>query len=236
MGVNQEKGLGGSLKAIILAAGVGSRMGRILPKCLIMLPSGKTILKNQIDILKKHGIQEIIVVVGFKKEIIIEKYPELLYKYNPLYHLTNTSKSLLAGLENIDPDDLLWLNGDVFLENQVLHRMLSAPKNAVAVNKIRCGVEEVKYQTNSEGKVIAISKRLEKAEGEAVGVNKISKESFCDFLEALQVCEDNDYFEKAMEICIEQGIEFYPVNMSDCKCVEIDFMKDFETVKRFFNK
>ena len=71
--------------AVILAAGVGSRLGNILPKCLIEFPNKKTILSHQIELLKEIGIKEIVVVVGFKKEIIMEKYPHVVYKYNFLY-------------------------------------------------------------------------------------------------------------------------------------------------------
>ena len=61
------------MKAIILAAGIGKRISKRLPKCLIPLPTGKTIIGNQIEILRANRIKEIIVVVGFKKEFIMEE-------------------------------------------------------------------------------------------------------------------------------------------------------------------
>jgi choline kinase len=236
LGSFKEKTLGVALKAIILAAGIGSRIDRTFPKCLTVLPSGKTILKNQLDILKSFGIVGINVVVGFKKEIIMEKYPDVLYRYNPIYHITNTSKSLLAAMENLIADDLLWINGDVYLEPDVIKRILGVPNNAIAVNRANCGVEEVKYKTNSSGKIIEISKQVRDAEGEAVGVNKISREDYSTFLEALRLCNESDYFEKGMEICIQNGVKFYPVDISDCKCIEIDFQEDLEKVKAFFQQ
>ena len=57
------------MKAVILAAGVGSRLKSVLPKSLNKLPNGKTIIDNQINILRKLGVKEIFVVVGFKKEM-----------------------------------------------------------------------------------------------------------------------------------------------------------------------
>jgi len=222
------------VKVIILAAGVGKRIGRKLPKCLTPLPSGKTILENQLDLLKANGLREIIVVVGFKKEVIMEYYPQVLYLYNPLFHVTNTSKSLMLALEYLTPDDILWLNGDVFFEEEVLRRVIVFPGNAVAVNHARCGDEEVKFQTDKEGRIIALSKTVNPAEGEAIGINKITRELFPIFLEKLRLCNDHDYFEKAMEMTIQEGYSFYPVDISDLKCVEIDFRKDLEAVRKFF--
>jgi len=222
------------LKAIILAAGAGTRIGSQLPKCLMELPSGKTIIGNQIDILRENNIREIIIVVGFKKDIIMEKYPDVVYKYNPFYHMTNTSKSLMLTLQSIDVGDTLWLNGDVFLESEVVGKVISEKGNVIAVNKAKCDDEEVKYKTDSSGKIVEISKSLNHAEGESVGVNKISAEDFVLFLNGLKQCRDNDYFEKGMEICISEGMVFYPVDISNCKCIEVDFKEDFERVKEFF--
>lgn len=222
------------LKAVILAAGAGTRIGNQLPKCLMELPSGKTIIGNQIDILKENGIREIVVVVGFKKDIIMEKYSDVVYKYNPFYHMTNTSKSLMMALQSIDVGDTLWLNGDVFLESAVIDIVLSEKGNVIAVNKAKCDDEEVKYKTGGDGRIVEISKSIEHAEGESVGVNKIIAESFNPFMESLSQCKDSDYFERGIEICISKGMDFFPVDISKCKCIEIDFQEDFEKVKEFF--
>jgi choline kinase len=224
------------LKAVILAAGIGSRLGRKLPKPLTRLPSGKSIIFNQIKLLKENDITEVIIVVGFKKEIIMEEYPQVLFRYNPIYHITNTSKSLLMALESIGADDVLWLNGDVYLDTMVLSRVIQAKGNIIAVNKAACGEEEVKYRTNDSGEIVEISKKVKDAEGEAVGVNKITKSDFGIFLNSLKKCDDHDYFEKGIEIAIARGAVFYPIDISDCKCVEVDFKKDLEQIKRQFNK
>jgi len=65
--------------AIILAAGIGSRFNSNYPKCLHRLPNGNTILGNQILHLKRNGVKQIIVVVGFKKEMIMEAYPDIFF-------------------------------------------------------------------------------------------------------------------------------------------------------------
>jgi len=218
------------MKAIILAAGVGSRIGNKLPKCLIKLPTGVTLLENQLDILRKAGIREVLVVVGFKKEVIMERFPDAAYRYNPLYHVTNTSQSLMMALDTIEPDDVIWLNGDVFLEPDVVKRVLEKDGNVVAVNKAKCGAEEVKYRTDGNERIVELSKSVVNGEGEAIGVNKITKAGFQSFLAHLKQCDRMDYFEKGIELAIQNSLEFYPVDISDCKCIEIDFKEDLERV------
>lgn len=87
------------MRIIILATGIGSRLGNPFPKPLTPLNNGKTIMQNQVDNLCIFfNTDDIHIIVGFKKELIMEEFPELTYIYNPLFDQTNTSKSLLRGL------------------------------------------------------------------------------------------------------------------------------------------
>jgi len=222
------------MKAVILAAGVGSRLGRPYPKSLSKLPDGETILGRQIRLLRKYGIDEIIVVVGFKMHLIMESFPEVYYKYNPVYYITNTSKSLLCGIQDFIVD-LVWLNGDVICDEEVIKRIINAKGNAVAVTPAKCGEEEVKYKTNSEGYITAISKSVENAEGEALGINKVVSEDLADFKECLQNCNDDDYFEKGIEFMIERGKKFKAIDVFGYRCIEVDFQEDWDKVLQLFS-
>jgi len=148
------------MKAIILAAGVGSRLGRPLPKSLAILPTGETILGRQIRIFREVGIREIIVVVGFKKTLVMEQHPKVYFTYNPLFYITNTSKSLLCAVQDIR-DDVIWTNGDVVFDPDVLRKVVAAEHNVIAVDRKKCGAEEVKYATDDSGRITAISKNIE---------------------------------------------------------------------------
>ncbi|WP_028575566.1 NTP transferase domain-containing protein [Desulfonatronovibrio hydrogenovorans] len=221
------------MKAVILAAGVGSRLGRPFPKCLTQMPGGEPILGRQIRILNESGVNQVIVVVGFKKTLIMEQYPEALYKYNPFYYITNTSKSLLCALENVD-DDVLWVNGDVVFDSQLIRDVLDHPFNTTAVDRKKCGAEEVKYTEDDLGFIASISKEVERPLGEAVGVNKIQKNDIKTFIQALKDCHDEDYFEKGMELAISKGVKFKALDISRYRCIEVDFEEDLIQAKDMF--
>lgn len=71
-----------------------------------------TIIDHQLENLEQHR-SSVVAVVGFKKDLIQERHPELLYVYNPRYDQTNTSQSLLCALKHFHNEDVLWINGDV---------------------------------------------------------------------------------------------------------------------------
>ena len=99
------------MKIVILAAGIGSRLGNPFPKPLTKLNNGKSIMEMQINnITSRFDIDDINVVVGFKKDLIMERFPNLTYIYNPFFDRTNTSKSLLSALKKNKNSSILWFN------------------------------------------------------------------------------------------------------------------------------
>ena len=142
------------MKAIILAAGIGSRLGNSDPKPLTKLKNGESILYRQVEYLSKYiGINNIIMIVGYKKDLIMESFPNLIYVYNNFYDTTNTSKSLLAGLHKIEHEDVMWLNGDVVFEKELLPKIIQCSQSCMAVNTNSVGEEEIKYIKYSTFKV-----------------------------------------------------------------------------------
>lgn len=218
-------------KAVILLAGMGSRLARPHPKALTPLGNGETILSRQLRLLSALGLP-VCGVVGFKKDLIMEAAPDIQYAYNPNYDTTNTSKSLLCALQHCHDEDVLWLNGDVVFEAGVVELILTASSSAVAVNNARVAEEEVKYQINSAGFINAISKKVPHALGEALGINLIKARHLAVFKRQLEAVADQDYFERAMELLIaELGDVFVPVDVGALGCVEVDFAEDLERAK-----
>ena len=220
------------MKIIILAAGIGSRLGNPFPKPLTPLKNGKSIMKMQVERLSKtFDIDSISVVVGFKKDLIMERFPELLYVYNPFFDRTNTSKSLLQALKKHKNEAVLWLNGDVVFDEKILEILkpyIEEDKSFVAVNKSKVGEEEVKY-TLQDGFINKLSKTVTNGLGEAVGINFISSRDIIKFIERLEECDNNDYFERGLELAIENdSLRISAIDISAYTCLEIDFMEDLK--------
>ena len=221
------------MKAIILAAGIGSRLENSNPKPLTKLKNGETILGRQVAYLSEFlGMNNIIAIVGYKKDLIMESFPNLLYVYNNFYDTTNTSKSLLAGLNKIEDENVLWLNGDVVFEKKLLPQIIQCSKSCMAVNTNSVGEEEIKYNVFDDGNIKDVSKTVSPALGEAVGINKIMASDLPLFKANLEKCENQDYFEKALELSIRDGMKIYPEDISKLLCMEIDFLDDLEQINK----
>ena len=227
------------MKIIILAAGIGSRLGNPFPKPLTPLKSGDTIMKQQINNLSSYfNFDDINIVVGFKKDLIMESQPDATYIYNQIFDQTNTSKSLLKALKKYVGESVLWLNGDVVFDKRIfdlLTPFINKNESFVSVNNEEVGEEEVKYTLDSAGFIKEISKTVEKGLGEAVGINFISSKNMNFFIKRLEECDNNDYFERGIETAIQKDqIKVHAVDISKYKCVEIDFLEDLENANKMF--
>ena len=221
------------MKAIILAAGIGSRLGNSNPKPLTKLNNGESILGRQVAYLSEYlGVTNIIAIVGYKKDLIMESFPNLLYVYNNFYDTTNTSKSLLAGLNKIENENVLWLNGDVVFEKELLPQIIKCSKSCMAVNTNSVGEEEIKYNVFDNGNIKEVSKTTSPALGEAVGINKVITSDLPLFKANLEKCDERDYFEKALELSIQDGMKIMPVDINKYLCMEIDFEDDLEQINK----
>jgi choline kinase len=222
------------MKAIILAAGIGKRLGGLIPKPLASLFDGKTIMDFQVERLSQMvGIKNIIVVVGYKKEIIMGKVPRLSFVCNDAFAQTNTSKSLLLALRKVD-DDVIWLNGDVYFDAEVLKLLLNTDFSCCLVDRKKCGPEEVKYNLNEINFIHNISKTVREAQGECLGVNVILKRDLDVFRNELERVNSQDYFEKALEnLTVSKRIHLKPVDIWTLYCNEVDFEEDLKAVRNY---
>ncbi|MFH1535104.1 MAG: phosphocholine cytidylyltransferase family protein [Patescibacteria group bacterium] len=221
------------MKAVILAAGMGTRFGTLIPKPLTSLKNEKTILDSQISkLLKIDGLDNVYIVVGYKKELIMEAHPEGIFVYNEAYAQTNTAKSLLTALEKLD-DDVIWLNGDVYFDAEILNFLRDSETSACLVDTKKCGDEEIKYTLTDDGFINNLSKEVRAGIGEAVGINLIKQKDLKVFVEELRNVKQKDYFEKALENLTQSGqLKLNAINIGDYYCKEIDFEQDLIDVQK----
>ena len=220
------------VQVVILAAGMGTRLGRSIPKPLTPLRDGQTILGRQLQCLRSVLGSDACVtaVVGYRAKKIMKAAPDLLFAYNPDYAATNTSKSLLRALRTSGAGGVLWLNGDVVFDPAVLDLVLpclAAEQSFVCVDTNTVADEEVKYTLDGDGYVQELSKTVVGGLGEAVGINYVSSGDKAALIAHLERCGDQDYFERGIETAIQElGLRFRPVDISAFAAVEVDFETD----------
>lgn len=231
---------------VILAAGLGSRLGRGHPKCLTVLSDGRSILHQQIANIK-HVIPDakITIVVGFQAENVIEHAPDNKFVHNASYDVTNTSKSLLQALQSIKKKKhVLWLNGDVVFDKEILFKALpyfEQGQSFVTVDTSTVSDEEIKYTVDREGFIEKLSKVIpaDKALGEAVGINFIAAKDKEVFMKWLNKVEDQDYFEKGLEEAVRVDkllLEPLDISESGFNAIEVDFEEDLKKANLYLQQ
>lgn len=228
-------------QVVILAAGLGTRLGNPFPKPLTPLSSGETILGRQVesirDVLGKRA--RIHIVVGFKLDLVVEASPDVTFVYNEAYDRTNTNRSLLKALRLSSKGGVLWLNGDVVFEPSLLEQiepLIVADNSFVCVNTSSVADEEVKYTLDADGYIDQLSKQVTNGRGEAVGINYVSKSDKSTLIKRLAQCDEQDYFERGIEMAIEKdGQRWSAIDISEHLCLEVDFREDLQRANQLLD-
>lgn len=240
-----------STKAVILSAGVGSRIRPLTdnrPKTLLSI-GGVTILERMLASIRACGIDEIVVVVGYLhaqiESFVCEKFPELNVRFivNNRYNETNTGYSLMLAEDFIDGSPFVKFDGDVVFEEEVLRRLLaSAEENCLCIDQnIHLDSEEVKVVLDSGNRIIRVGKEIAPIDaiGESIGIEKINGYTgtllFAE-LRAMMGSESNlqEYYEGAYERLITRGIAFHTLDITGLEWTEIDTRDDFKTAEDIF--
>lgn len=160
-------------KAIILSAGQGSRLGHLTtdqPKCLIEF-NGRSLLDRQLDALSANGIDDVVVVTGFRDDQIEaalkrrgDTGPNVRTVYNPFYKVADNLGSLFVAREEIAGDVLVW-NGDTLVSEELMARVVSNDaQDGICVTidrKDGYDEDDMKVVVDDAGRLHAIGKRLD---------------------------------------------------------------------------
>ena len=227
------------MKAILLAAGVGTRIARELqrPKSCLEV-EGKPIIRHTVELLEDNGIP-VTVVVGYEKNTIFNALSGLNVKYffNPFYRVTNSIASLWFAREQLTgEDDLLIGNADVFFEQSILDVVTNdgrEPRIMVA-DKTRVEVGDYFVKT-VDGKLTAYGKELPLSErtAEYVGMACIRREAVSDFAANLAVLVEQGRYDLWWENTLYEFCREKPVYIKDVEGKfwgEIDYIEDYERI------
>ena len=170
------------MKAIILSAGQGSRLGHLTakqPKCLIEF-NGRSLLDRQLDVLAANGVGEVVVVTGFGDDQIEDVLgrriggPRVRTIYNPFYKVADNLGSLFVARAEIAGDVLVW-NGDTLVSEVLMARVIAnRGQRGICVTvdrKDRYDDDDMKVIVGDEGRLRAIGKRIASGvNGESIGL------------------------------------------------------------------
>ncbi|WP_284225113.1 phosphocholine cytidylyltransferase family protein [Alicyclobacillus hesperidum] len=225
--------------AVILAAGMSTRLRPLTedrPKCLLKV-GPKAILDWQLEALQSVGVSDLVVVVGYRKEMIQEHirlhHPSFSVRFveNVAYEKTNTLFSLKEALLVLD-GDFYYMNADVVYDKRILQRLQAGTDGGfLAIDKKQCRDEEVKVVVE-HGRVAEIGKHLnpEHCEGEFIGVAKFTGDFARRFrqqvLDLAVPGNEMKFFEYALDAMADKS-DMIPVDITGLPCVEIDFPEDY---------
>ena len=244
------------MKAIILAAGSGTRLGHYtkeIPKALVDI-NGKSIIERQIELFKKNGITEIFVVRGYKKEKFCLE--DITFIDNENFANNNQLASLVLAQNRISGNVLI-LYGDLLFEQSILDQILMSNSDISVTIDLKWKEHCYENRNNQfpamaeieNDKVVHISENKslirKKLCGEFFGIIKLSSEGskiLTDIIEKAKhnkgKFHDSDSFVMGkipdiIEEIIELGFVVKPIFVNG-KWFEVDTILDLEKAKTMF--
>ena len=176
------------MRALILAAGRGSRMGDLgddRPKCLIEL-QGRPLIERQITALRRSGVEEIGVVRGYRAEMI--DFPGLFYFANERWAETNMVMSLVAAAPWLRSAPVIVSYADIFYRSELVRGLACAPGQLVITydrewrrlwtRRFADPLADAEtFRINEAGQLLEIggkTKRIEDIQGQYMGLLKFT--------------------------------------------------------------
>ncbi|MEM0202688.1 MAG: phosphocholine cytidylyltransferase family protein [Archaeoglobaceae archaeon] len=235
------------MRAVILAAGVGSRLGHHtaeIPKCMLRVGE-KTIIEHAIEVLSSFGVKSFVIVTGHKgrklRKFLETRFDfDFSFVHNYVYRETNNIYSFYLGIKDLN-ETVYLLNSDVFFHPEIFKKLYLAEDNFTLVidDQKPLGEEEMKVILK-EARVVKISKRIppREASGEYIGIAKIPTRD----LEIIkQCCEDvmeergaGVFYEDAIQRMIDLGNEVFYVSTEGLPWVEVDFPHELMVARRIY--
>lgn len=238
------------MKAIILAAGIGQRLAEVSsgkPKCLLEF-DGKSLIRRHIELLEEFGLQDVLIVTGFRADDIRKHIDEL----NTQIHIktvlntdyrSGSSISLYSAKADLKEDeDVILMDADVLYDKRILKALFDTTHADCLLldQDFEQGEEPVKICVKG-GHIVDFRKQIEDSlefdiQGESVGFFRFSPDTMQRLFAR---CEDyirrgeNDtpYEEAIRDLLLESPEQFHYEDISGMPWIEIDFPEDVTRAK-----
>ena len=233
------------MKAIILSAGQGSRLGHLVddrPKCLIDF-NGRSLLDRQLDTLEANGVHEAIVVTGFHDELVNQAIaarsggPNVRTIFNPFYKVADNTGSLFMAREELAGDCLVW-NGDTLVSRELMRRVVGNGQSGICVTidrKDSYDEDDMKVVENG-GRLKAIGKRISGGvNAESIGLLAFRSggaEQFREAIErAMRTPEGTTIWYLRVINQIAQSADVWTLDIKGEEWGEVDFPADVDAAR-----
>jgi choline kinase len=209
------------MKAIILAAGRGSRMKDLtaeLPKCLVKL-RGQTLIAWQLKAIKEAGINEVAIVTGYKRELLLDL--GLKEFHNPRWMETNMVSSLTYADEWLQAEPCIVSYSDIFYQPQAIKLLMATPSDLA----VTCDPNWLKlwqkrfpdpltdaetFLTSENGVLIEIGskpKSFKEVQAQYMGLLRFTPKAWHELLSLRSVMEPRDRDAMHMTAALQKIIE-----------------------------
>lgn len=245
------------MQAMILAAGMGKRLGELTrhnTKCMVKV-NGITLIERLLGQLVQHPLNRIVIVIGYEgqklKDLVGYEHQGVPIEYveNPIYDKTNNIYSLFLAKDYLSKEDTLLLESDLIFEDAIIEKVLSDPYPSLAV--------VAKYESWMDGTVVMLDKDnniqsfIPKKAFNYVDkdhyyktVNiykfskKFSKKYYIPFLKAYsKALGDNEYYEQVLRIVMMiDKVELKALPLQGDHWYEIDDIQDLSNAETLFAK
>jgi choline kinase len=241
-------------KAIILSAGQGSRLGHLTddrPKCLIEF-DGRTLLDRQLDTLAANGVEQAVVVTGFRDDQIeaalrrrreAGEGPAVRTVFNPFFKVADNTGSLFMAREELAGDTLVW-NGDTMVSTALMARVVRNDRPGICVTidrKDEYDADDMKVVADPDGRLRAIGKRLDEGvNAESIGLlafRSAGAERFRAAIEeAMRSPEGTQIWYLRVIHHLAQDDEVWTLDIAGEEWGEVDFPEDVERAREMVSR
>ena len=233
------------MKAIILSAGQGSRLGHLVdngPKCLVDF-NGRTLLDRQLDTLAANGVQQAVVVTGFRDDVVEAAIrarsggPNVRTVFNPFYKVADNLGSLFVARQELEGDCLVW-NGDTLVSDALMARVLGNDRQGICVTidrKSGYDADDMKV-VEEGGRLKEIGKRITSGvNAESIGLLAFRSGGAAQFREAIERAmrtpEGTTIWYLRVIHQIAQQADVWTLDISGEEWGEVDFPEDVEAAR-----
>ena len=245
------------MQAIILAAGMGKRLGELTKgntKCMIDV-NGQKLIDRMLGQLAGLDLNRVVIVIGYQaenlKNHIGDRYKGKLnieYILNPIYDKTNNIYSLALAKKELSEDDTLLLESDLVFESRMLELIISNPyPNLALVAKYQTWMDGTMVRIDDENNIVSFVPKTAFKYADVpfyyktCNIYKFSREfsenQYIPFLEAYsRAMGNNEYYEQVLRVITaldKSALKALPI--TDEKWYEIDDIQDKDIAETIFS-